>query len=60
MNEKKNAGKNDRRTYRKPQLEQVQLVIEEALVTACKTGSGGSIPKCRPRASTCGRTPQRS
>jgi len=29
-----------RRNYKKPQINQVNLVIEEAVLAACKTGAG--------------------
>lgn len=47
---KKTETKPARRSYRKPQLEQVQLVAEEAVLTNCKavqTGAPGkSNGKC--------------
>jgi hypothetical protein len=42
MTEKRETTTN-RRPYRKPQLEQVQLVAEEAVLAGCKTrATGGS------------------
>ena len=46
----------NRRNYKKPQINQVNLVIEEAVLQACKTtggdtagkkGSGCAIASCR-------------
>jgi len=31
----------NRRSYRKPQMEQVQLTLEEAVLTTCKSGGSG-------------------
>lgn len=42
---KKTETKRARRSYRKPQLEQVRLVAEEAVLTNCKAVSGGSPNK---------------
>jgi hypothetical protein len=45
--EREKGIKTDRRPYRKPQLENVRLVAEEAVLTGCKfTGSaaGGGHP----------------
>ena len=30
----------DRKNYKKPQIDQVNLIIEEAVLAACKTGAG--------------------
>ncbi|PLX84649.1 MAG: hypothetical protein C0617_07360 [Desulfuromonas sp.] len=30
-----------KKAYRKPELEQVKLVMEEAVLEGCKTGTGG-------------------
>ena len=38
--EKRNIDK--KRIYRKPELTQVQLVAEQAVIALCKTGGGGS------------------
>ena len=39
----KHGGMRTRRPYRKPQLEEVQLVAEEAVLAGCKTrATGGS------------------
>jgi len=32
----------NRKNYKKPQINQVNLVIEEAVLQACKTGPGAS------------------
>ncbi len=46
----------NRKNYKKPQINQVNLVIEEAVLQACKTsagdaggkkGSGCAVPRCR-------------
>ena len=34
-----------RKTYRKPQINQVKLVIEEAVLQACKTSYGDTAGK---------------
>ena len=48
MTGKKSTGKTKRRTYRKPQLEQVQLVVEETVLTACKVkASGPTLTGCK-------------
>jgi hypothetical protein len=62
MKNEETMGKTNRQTYKKPKLEQVQLVVEEAFVDACKTGTGGSVPKCTPKPTTigCNKSPQRS
>ena len=39
--EKRMETKTTRQPYRKPQLEQVQLVAEEAVLTNCKTAAAG-------------------
>ena len=39
MNSKVKETKTTRRPYRKPQLEKVRLVAEEAVLTNCKTNS---------------------
>lgn len=38
---KQTKGHKTRKPYRKPQIEQVRLVPEEAVLGWCKTGSGG-------------------
>jgi len=46
--EKEKEEKKTRRPYRKPKLERVQLVAEEAVLTACKRGRdcmSGQPPK---------------
>lgn len=62
MTGKKSADKTKRRMYRKPQLEEVQLVVEEAVLEACKVksgGPGGFI--CNPKpGSVCGKARGRS
>jgi hypothetical protein len=47
MSEKNNTGKANRKTYRKPQLEQVQLVVEETVLTACKVKASGPLTGCK-------------
>ncbi len=32
----------NRKNYKKPQIDQVNLVIEEAVLAACKTGPGAT------------------
>ena len=44
----KREGTRARRPYRKPQLEQVQLLAEEAVLAGCKTNVGGSSPQKDP------------
>jgi len=46
---KKNVGMT-RRPYRKPQLEQVRLVIDEAVLETCKIGgqAGPNANNCAP------------
>jgi hypothetical protein len=41
-------NKRMRQPYRKPQLEQVQLMAEEAVLAGCKTNAGGSSPNKTP------------
>ena len=60
MREKKNKGKTNRKTYRKPKLEQVQLVVEEAVLEGCKTGQSGYGGGCRPRNTGCDKAGARS
>jgi hypothetical protein len=43
-----------RRPYHKPQLEQVQLMTEEAVLAGCKTRAGGSSPDKAPCLATPG------
>ena len=42
-------NKSPRKPYSKPQLEHVQLVLEEAVLTTCKTGGtlGPVVQNCR-------------
>jgi hypothetical protein len=49
MRKKETTGKSNRKTYSKPQLEKVQLVVEEAVLTGCKTSSSGNEGKCHPK-----------
>ncbi len=35
-----NTKEKDRKNYQKPQINQVNLIIEEAVLQACKTGAG--------------------
>ena len=49
MSEKKETTRN-RRAYCKPQLEQVRLIADEAVLTTCKSGSiggPGNANNCR-------------
>ena len=52
---KKTATKTTKQPYRKPQLEQVQLVPEEAVLAACKNSAtpGKNDIACRPGTSAC-------
>ena len=53
---KKEKGKvNVRQPYRKPQLEEVKLATEEAVLTACKTPGivGKDEPGCKPGTGKC-------
>ena len=44
-----------RQTYTKPRLEQIQLVSEEAVLLACKTGNdvGPGVKNCNPGHDVC-------
>ena len=44
-----------RKPYSKPQLERVQLIAEEAVLLACKTGNrvGPGVHNCNPGSSDC-------
>jgi hypothetical protein len=55
MTKKEKDKGTDRQPYRKPQLEQVSLAVEEAVLTACKnvTVGGKNSPDCRPNTSAC-------
>ena len=44
----KREGTRARRPYDKPQLEQVQLMAEEAVLAGCKTNAGGRSPDKSP------------
>jgi len=57
MSEKKQE-KAFRRIYKKPRLEQVQLVLEESVLATCKTGTGGPLQQCK--VSYCSKTPHAS
>jgi hypothetical protein len=48
--DKDKASIEKRRTYRKPEVEEVQLVIEEAVLTGCKRGhaAGPFANNCAP------------
>ena len=50
----RNEGTRARRPYRKPQLEQVQLVAEEAVLAGCKTRTSGNGPEKTPCQTTPG------
>ena len=54
---KKEEGITNRRQYRKPQLEQVSLVVEEAVLTTCKTVISGAGDQTGCKVSNCGKTP---
>lgn len=41
MIEKEKLMRTNRRPYSKPEIEQVQLIPEEAVLTSCKTSTGG-------------------
>jgi len=61
MREKENSGKNTKRLYQKPQMEQVQLVSEEAVLEACKTRTYAlGVPPCKNNATGCARARARS
>ena len=50
------SEKKSRRPYHKPQLEQVQLAIPEAVLSHCKspvTGGGKNYPDCHAYTSSC-------
>jgi len=55
MTKKEKGKENDRQPYRKPHLEQVQLLAEEAVLTACKNPStpGKNTPDCKPGTGAC-------
>jgi len=56
MKKNEKTGKTNRKTYRKPKLEQVQLVSEEAVLEGCKTNTSVSgAPPCKNRAIGCDR-----
>jgi hypothetical protein len=38
-------SKKSRKTYKKPQINQVKLVVEEAVLGACKIKPGGAGPE---------------
>jgi hypothetical protein len=44
-----------KKPYQKPKLEQVSLIPEEAVLTACKanTGIGGKSDRCPPTSTGC-------
>jgi hypothetical protein len=48
-------GKTNRRPYRKPQLEQVDLVSEEAVLAACKLKTSGASIRCKNKSTGCNR-----
>jgi hypothetical protein len=55
------TGKKNKRTYRKPQLEQVRLVSEEAVLEGCKTNTSvAGTPPCKNRAIGCNRARAKS
>jgi hypothetical protein len=55
---KKSDERTHRRQYRKPQLEQVKLVLEEAVLLTCKTVDAGPTGACK--VGYCDKTPQAS
>jgi hypothetical protein len=61
MNKKEELGKINRKTYRKPKLEQVQLVSEEAVLEACKVRTSiAGTPPCKNNAIGCDRVRAKS
>jgi hypothetical protein len=56
MTRKENEIKNKRQPYQKPQLEQVRLLVDEAVLTACKnpTSPGkNETAGCRAGTNSC-------
>lgn len=57
MTKREKTEGTDRQPYRKPQLEQVRLEVEEAVLTACKNSDpatpGKNTPNCRPGTNSC-------
>jgi hypothetical protein len=55
MTRKENEIKNTRQPYRKPQLEQVRLLVDEAILTACKNPAtvGKNELGCKPGTGKC-------
>jgi hypothetical protein len=62
MKNTENIEKTNRKTYRKPKLEKVQLVSEEAVLEGCKTSlSVDPFPRpCKPGTTSCARGRARS
>jgi len=56
MTKKEKETNNTRQPYRKPQLEEVKLVAEEAVLTACKNASSAGkneVAGCRIGTNSC-------
>jgi hypothetical protein len=55
MTKKEKEAGTDRQPYRKPQLEQVRIEVEEAVLTACKIVGvvGKDEPGCKPGTAKC-------
>ena len=63
MREKRKTEKRNRMMYRKPQIEKVELVVEEAVLTSCKVKAfgPGSVSGCSPKpGSECNKARGRS
>jgi hypothetical protein len=61
MSEKKDVGKTNRRAYRKPHLEKVQLTSEETVLLTCKTSTSvRGAPPCKNKAIGCNKTRTKS
>ena len=59
MTKKSGEIRTHRRQYRKPQLEQVKLVLEEAVLQTCKTRTSAG-PSMTCSVGTCNKTTQKS
>jgi hypothetical protein len=60
MSQKNNTGKTTRRMYRKPRIEKVQLVVEEAVLETCKVKASGPVTGCNPKPGVCSKARGRS
>jgi hypothetical protein len=61
MGRQKMGKKSVRKPYRKPQLEKVQLFVEEAVLQTCKVKGGLNNPECSPQAvDFCNKTSSKS